>query len=171
VARDLKVLEKIEIATPCKADWNQMSGDERVRFCGLCRLNVYNLSGMSRADAEALVKKSEGKVCVRLFKRPDGTVLTQDCPIGIRIARKVRRSVAFAAATIAGALGLTAFFARPTNGESILVKPWERPVKPLPLMGRPAIPRPLPTPTPQVLMGEVSIVESTVPVMGKMRVK
>jgi hypothetical protein len=148
-----------------------MSGDERVRFCGLCRLNVYNLSGMSRGDAEALVKKSEGKVCVRFWKREDGTVLTQDCPIGIRIARKIRRSVALAAATIVGALGLTAFFARASSGESILTKPWERPVKPLPLMGRPAIPRPLPTPTPQALMGEVSFVESAAPVMGKMRVK
>jgi hypothetical protein len=137
------MLEQIEIASPCKADWSKMTGDERVRFCGLCRLNVYNLSGMSRADAEALVKKAEGKVCVRFWKREDGTVITQDCPIGIRIARKIRRSVAFAAATIAGALGLTAAFLRPSNGESILLKPWESPKQ---VMGTMCCPRPTPSP-------------------------
>lgn len=35
-----KLLESIRIAAPCKADWNAMTGDERVRFCGQCKLNV-----------------------------------------------------------------------------------------------------------------------------------
>jgi hypothetical protein len=167
LARDQKLLEKIEIATPCKADWAKMSGDDRVRFCGLCRLNVYNLSGMSRADAEAFMKKAEGKVCVRLFKREDGTVLTQDCPIGIRIARKVRRTVALAAATIAGALGLTAFFARSSNGESFLRKPWDRPQDRMIMGSTCCPPRPAPSPQLRELQGEVSAVET----MGKVQVK
>lgn len=48
-------LNSVQIAKPCHADWNQMKGDERTRFCGSCQKNVYNLSSMSRADAEALL--------------------------------------------------------------------------------------------------------------------
>lgn len=76
----LPVLEDLVIATPCKAPWDAMAGDDRVRFCRDCRLNVYNLSAMTRAEAEALVREKEGRLCVRFFQRPDGTVLTQYCP-------------------------------------------------------------------------------------------
>ena len=81
-------LELIEIATPCEASWNEMRGDDRVRFCSHCKLNVYNLSDMPRAEAEQLVQQREGKLCVRFFKRHDGTVLTRDCPVGIRAVRQ-----------------------------------------------------------------------------------
>ena len=59
-----------------------MYGNEGKRFCGDCKLNVYNLSGMTKYDAENLLMTSEGRVCVRYFKRSDGTVLTADCPVG-----------------------------------------------------------------------------------------
>jgi len=75
-------LSNINIASPCSADWNEMYGDERKRFCGDCKLNVYNLSGMTRDEAETLVMKAEGRLCVRFFKRADGSVITQDCPVG-----------------------------------------------------------------------------------------
>ena len=53
--KSLPLLERVSIASPCTARWEDMRGDERRRHCGSCRLQVYNLSGMSRADAEALV--------------------------------------------------------------------------------------------------------------------
>ncbi len=86
-------LDQIEIAAPCKADWNSMSGNEQVRFCGLCKLNVYNLSAMTRADAETLVQQKEGRLCIRFFRRADGRLLTQDCPVGLaaRIRQRARR--------------------------------------------------------------------------------
>ncbi len=80
--RALPLLENIQIASPCNADWNSMSGDERVRFCGDCRKQVYNLSGMSADEAEALLREKEGDLCARLYRRADGTVLTTDCPEG-----------------------------------------------------------------------------------------
>src|SRR3954452_5823731 len=43
--RALPLLESIRIASPCKANWDDMVGDERARFCGQCAKNVYNLSG------------------------------------------------------------------------------------------------------------------------------
>jgi hypothetical protein len=83
-------LDGVRIASPCKANWNDMAGDERVRFCGKCEKNVYNLSAMSRSEAEELLREKEGKLCARIFRRADGTVMTTDCPVGVR-AKRVRR--------------------------------------------------------------------------------
>ena len=57
-----------------------MSGDDRVRFCGDCKLNVYNLAGMTRREATELIEGNEGRLCVRFFRRKDGTFVTRDCP-------------------------------------------------------------------------------------------
>ena len=36
----LPILDNIRVATPCSADWNQMTGDERARLCGQCNRDV-----------------------------------------------------------------------------------------------------------------------------------
>ncbi len=41
-ARRASLLENVRIASPCSASWDDMVGDERVRFCGQCTKNVYN---------------------------------------------------------------------------------------------------------------------------------
>ena len=102
-------LEVIDIARPCPADWNEMRGDDRVRFCAHCSLHVYSLSAMTRQEGEALVREKEGRLCVRLYQRQDGTVITNDCPVGVRRARlraRVWASVSGAAASVALVLGL-----------------------------------------------------------------
>lgn len=75
-----------------------MIGDERVRFCGQCELNVYNLSALTKAQAENLIVRTEGRLCVRFYRRTDGSILTQDCPVGLRALRRrisrIRRAVA-----------------------------------------------------------------------------
>jgi hypothetical protein len=65
-----------------------MIGDDRIRFCPLCQKNVYNLSGMTRQDAEALVRNQEGHLCIRFHRRRDGTILTDHCPVGLRAAQR-----------------------------------------------------------------------------------
>lgn len=91
-------LETLTVAKPCHANWDAMTGDAQVRFCGDCRKNVYNLSAMTRPEAEALVLETEGRACVRFYTRPDGTMLTQDCPVGLRAMRqKLARKLASAA--------------------------------------------------------------------------
>ncbi len=89
-------LEIVRIARPCPAHWEEMAGDDRVRFCGLCKKNVYNLSAMSREAAEQLIEERQGQLCALLYRRADGTVLTSDCPVGARAyaARIVRRIAA-----------------------------------------------------------------------------
>jgi len=80
-------LEQLRIAAPCSVEWDDMSGDERARFCGKCEKHVYNVVAMTRAEAEALVREKEGKLCLQLYTRADGTVLTSDCPVGVRRQR------------------------------------------------------------------------------------
>jgi hypothetical protein len=85
-------LDNIKIASPCGANWDEMFGDNRKRFCAECKLTVYNISGMSQREAEDLLINSEGRVCIRLFKRHDGTVLTENCPVGLaKVKQKVSR--------------------------------------------------------------------------------
>jgi hypothetical protein len=101
----LPVLPNIQIAAPCTADWNAMTGDEQVRACAQCNKNVYNLSSMTRDEAEALIVAKEGKLCVRYFQRKDGTILLKDCTIGVSKRRKRRVIAAGAAALLASGAG------------------------------------------------------------------
>jgi hypothetical protein len=78
----------IRIATPCKANWEAMTGDEKIRFCHQCKLNVYNISEMSLEQAEELIAAKEGRICVRLWRRKDGTLITRDCPVALWKIRK-----------------------------------------------------------------------------------
>ncbi len=99
-------LEQLSIASPCTASWDEMTGDERQRFCDHCSMNVYNLSGMTRDEAMNLVANAEGRTCVRFFRRADGTVLTRDCPVGLRALRlKMIKGVSRIAAAITLAFG------------------------------------------------------------------
>jgi hypothetical protein len=92
--RALPILDSLRVASPCKASWDDMVGDERVRFCGTCAKDVYNLSAMSREEAAQLVGSKGGDLCARMFQRADGTLMTQDCPVGVRTKRIRRVAIA-----------------------------------------------------------------------------
>jgi hypothetical protein len=81
-----------------------MIGNDKVRFCNQCSLNVYNISTMTKQQGEALILKTEGRLCVKLYRRADGTILTADCPVGLRAIRK--RISRIASATLTAALSL-----------------------------------------------------------------
>ena len=51
-------LEQLSIPLPCSVDWASMTGDEKVRFCRQCRQQVYNLSQMTRGEAEQLLTRN-----------------------------------------------------------------------------------------------------------------
>ena len=128
-------LDTLRVAQPCPADWHAMTGDGRVRFCDDCGLNVYNLSALSTADALELVQETEGRRCVRFYRRADGTVLTQDCPgaeSDLAFARERLHGAAFALALLGAwiAYGPLADAAWSLAGEMLtVVAPYE------PLMG------------------------------------
>lgn len=90
---------QLRIASPCEEKWESMQGDERVRNCARCALNVYNVKELTEPEVRALFLKTEGRVCGRVFQRKDGTVLMRDCPTGLA---KVRRKALAALAAVVG---------------------------------------------------------------------
>ena len=102
---------RLEVASPCSANWEKMSGDARRRHCAACNKNVYDLSSMTRAEIDALITVTEGRFCGRLYQRADGTVLTADCPKGMKdrlrdAAWSVRVRMAALAAGLTAVLGM-----------------------------------------------------------------
>lgn len=112
--RPLPLLDRLFVATPCGVPWESMHGDARVRFCGKCEKPVYNVSAMTRDEAEGFLRTAESP-CVRFYQRPDGTILTADCPVGVE--RKVRRrwlgAMLTVGVTAAAAAASTVFGRRP----------------------------------------------------------
>lgn len=104
--RLLPLLDTVRVASPCSANWEEMVGNAHVRYCLHCEKNVYNLSEMKRDEAEALLQEHlGGSLCVRFYQRADGTILTQDCPVGV--SKKRRKKLALAVAG-AGAMAMAA---------------------------------------------------------------
>ena len=135
-------LDNVQIASPCSANWDEMYGDNRKRFCGDCKLNVYNLSGMTRDEAETLVTNADGRLCIRFYKRADGTLITEDCPVGWSRVKQRTKVFATAALSLIIALLSGVFFVSLFSKEKATV-------------GRLLVP--FLTPTPQVMMGAVAI--------------
>ena len=131
----------LPIASQCSKDWDTMTAAGRKRFCGDCKLNVYNLSGLTRDEAEALIMNAEGRLCVRFYKRADGSVITQDCPVGWAKVKQRTKVYATAAFSLVMAILTGVFFV------SLLSNPKTA-------IGKLKIP--FTTPTPEGLMGAVA---------------
>lgn len=107
----LPLLDLVSIKTPCRESWDAMTGDDKVRFCARCSKNVHDLSAMTQDEAESFLALhlDDEDACVRLYRRPDGRILTSECVQGARTrhARKVAVSVAAGlCAAFAGTLAL-----------------------------------------------------------------
>jgi hypothetical protein len=96
---DKELLARMHNAAPCAVPWASLDGDERVRFCGQCKKNVYNISEMSEREAGDLIREKEGQLCARFYRRSDGTIMTENCPVGLRRIRNLIRTVALAVLT------------------------------------------------------------------------
>lgn len=107
------LLNQARVASPCDVAWASMTGDERVRHCAQCRKSVYDLSSLTALEALALIQAQEGSVCVRFWRREDGTVLTEDCPVGVRRAR--RRRVHMVAQAVAASVVVLALSSAATH--------------------------------------------------------
>lgn len=137
-------LDNIHIASPCPANWDEMYGDDRKRFCGDCKLNIYNLSGMTRDEAETLIMNAEGRLCVRIYRRADGSVITADCPVGWEKIKQRTRVYATAVASLlmalfTGVLFLSLFSAKDRGTTIGKLIPFTTPT-PLPMAGAISIP-------------------------------
>jgi hypothetical protein len=152
-------LDLVEIPIPCEVPWDAMPGDEQVRHCGQCKQNVYNVEAFTRAEALRLLG---ARACLRIYRRPDNTVITSDCRERLRAARK-RGLLVFAGvalivlwaqicAQFVGLVGLRRLFGgERTMGEPVAIPlpgqiappPIEPPkVVVPPLAGKPRLPNP-----------------------------
>jgi len=160
-------VDEIRVASPCQARWNDMTGDERARFCGQCQKHVYHLSAMTRGQIESLIREKEGSFCGRFHRRADGTMLTADCPSRLRRMRTRLAKVGGAlCALVISLLGCSPRQTDQNGGREIgrivmgdvAVPP---PVGPANeervVMGLVALPMQQPETNSPVLMGEISV--------------
>lgn len=75
-----KSLRNITVNSPCLADWDQMVGNDQVRFCEHCNLTVHNISELTRVEAARLVERSQGRLCVRYYRDATGRLITSESP-------------------------------------------------------------------------------------------
>ena len=110
-----KFLEQIEVENPCSEDWSEMKGNERVRFCSHCNLNVNNLSALTRREALKIVRRSRGRICVRYVQNP-----VDKTPVFADRLHQITRRAAVAAGVLGASLTLsTLTFAQ---GSPLLLK-------------------------------------------------
>lgn len=73
-------LDRLNIPTPCREDWEAMDGDAQRRHCAACACAVVHLSSMTRSDALDTLDaaRAEGRgLCVRVQRDARGRVVTQ----------------------------------------------------------------------------------------------
>lgn len=112
---------ELRISSPCPVSWESLPGNDRVRHCGQCKLNVYNLAVMSRVEVEAIVRNTKGRLCGRLYVRGDRTATVQDCRGGM-LRRRTRAAWAFVAVLVVG--GLSWFLRGIEEPDRSIHHPW-----------------------------------------------
>jgi hypothetical protein len=95
-------LDKIEVKSPCSESWDEMFGNNEVRFCSHCAKNVHDISAMTRQKAEKLVKESNGNLCVRYVKTPNGKLISAP-----QTLTKITRRATIVASVLATSLTFT----------------------------------------------------------------
>lgn len=96
-------LDSIQSPSPCSKNWNEMTGDEKARFCKSCEKDVHNISAMTRKEARKFVAQNSGKACVRFERLGNGKVLTADTKL-----HKTGRTSRIAAGVLGAALTISA---------------------------------------------------------------
>jgi hypothetical protein len=142
---------ELKVSSPCPMSWDRMAGDDRVRYCGKCRLSVYNLTQMSPEEVGEAVRSTGGRLCGRLYVRGDRTATPENCPS----AAMRRRKNAFWAAAALMILGSIAWAFRAWEPDRSTAPPWVKsflewadpqPQPPRILMGKIVCPMPPPPP-------------------------
>ena len=59
----------IKLQTPCSESWENMTPNEKGRFCDSCSKNVIDLTKMSISEITTIMKQSDGSICARINQR------------------------------------------------------------------------------------------------------
>lgn len=109
------LIDSIEINSPCSEDWNAMTGNEQMRFCSHCNLNVNNISALTRKQAMRFVRESKGRICVRYVKNP-----VDNKPIFAEKLYQITRRAGIAAGVLGASLSLSVLTY--AQGKPVLIK-------------------------------------------------
>jgi hypothetical protein len=156
--RALPLLGRVHVASPCSVSWDSMQGDGQVRHCALCDKDVYNLSAMTRDEAESLLRsRANGELCATFYRRTDGTILTADCEVGVEKKRRARKKAAVAAtifaASAAAGFGAWAVTREHRVAGGITAPPIAPRTETLPTTVTPPVEPGVSTPEPQEMLG------------------
>jgi hypothetical protein len=98
----VNALDAITIPTHCTVPWAEMEGGDRSRLCAKCQHTVHDVSELTTDEALALLCEPGRAPCLRIYRRPDGRVLTADCSTKReRVWKWLRRRSAWAASLFA----------------------------------------------------------------------
>lgn len=95
------LLTGLTVANPCTESWDAMQGDARSRHCAHCDRDVHNLATMSPRAIEGLVRQNNGKLCARITRRRDGSLVTLDGHLERNGMRSSLAANVFASASLA----------------------------------------------------------------------
>jgi hypothetical protein len=59
----------LKLQTPCDENWENMTPNEKGRFCDSCSKNVIDFSQMSLTEITKIMKKSDDNICARVSKK------------------------------------------------------------------------------------------------------
>lgn len=96
-------IDSVEVKNPCTEDWEQMQGNERVRFCSHCSKHVNNISEMTRKEAMRLVRSSGGNLCIRYVQNP----ATRRPMFAEQLMQITRRTPSLAAGVMTASIALS----------------------------------------------------------------
>ncbi len=89
------------VPNPCHEDWDLLSPEDRGHFCTVCETKVWDLSGLTKEEAEAFLRAREGEdLCVSYRENSAGEVVHRPSPI-VPLGRLVRRLPAAAGLSLA----------------------------------------------------------------------
>lgn len=96
-------IDSVEVKSPCREEWNEMTGNDRVRFCSHCSKNVNNLSIMTRKEAMRFVRASDGNICIRYIPHP----VTRRPVFAEQLLQITRRSPGLTAGVMTASIALS----------------------------------------------------------------
>jgi hypothetical protein len=115
MSKKLSRLDSIQIPKPCTVGWENMSGDDQTRFCNECNKRVYNLSAMTRRQAEAHIEASQGRLCAMVTRNADGTtVVADDFVLPVAHLHHIRRASPIASAVVSALMAVSPVMAAQT---------------------------------------------------------
>lgn len=106
----MKRVDRLKIDFPCTADWNQMRGNERIRYCEECNKYVYDFARLPRRQVEEMMAASPGRICAKLTYKNNSLVFLDSKP---RPRPESHRASPLAAAILTAMLGINTGAALP----------------------------------------------------------